>query len=159
MSVCRCCSTSGRIDAAACCTTSTRSRRFPRDLEKTSTDADDVQQLVDETHEPSCLRIDRLVQRGGRRVGVGKAQQVNRVSDRRERVPQLVGQHRQELVLPLAVREKVGRDARAVSDVVDAQAARDARARGRRESSSRSRSPRDGRGRGRFSVTSQSSIG
>ena len=57
------------------------------DLQETSTDAGDVHQLVHETHEPVCLRIDRLVQRGGRGVDVGKAQQVNCVNDRRERVP------------------------------------------------------------------------
>ena len=48
-----------------------------------------------------------------------KAQQMNRVYDRCERVSQLVGKHRQKFVLALAVREQVRGDSRSVGDIVD----------------------------------------
>ena len=64
----------------------------------------DVEQIVDQMRDVADLPRDHLV-RAGRRLplGVRQLEHADGIADRAERIAQLVGQHRQELVLRAAV--------------------------------------------------------
>ena len=75
---------------------------FRPDLNQAATDARQVQEVIHESQECLRLGIDRLEQFDGCGILVGFAQQVDGVCDRRQRVSQLMSQHGDELILPLA---------------------------------------------------------
>src|SRR5580765_444959 len=86
---------------------------FPLDRNQAVSDAREVEKIVHESHERLRLGIDRLEQFGGCGILVAFPQQVNRVCDRRQRVPELMTQHGDELILPLGTGDEPGRSVRA----------------------------------------------
>jgi hypothetical protein len=73
---------------------------LPLELHLALRDARHVEQVVDEARELRDLAVDDLARHAQRRVAVVRAaEDLARVADRRERVAQLVRQHREEHVL------------------------------------------------------------
>ena len=94
---------------------------FRPDLNQAATDARQVEEFVHESQECLRLGIDRLEQFDGCGILVALPQQVDRVCDRRQRVSQLMPQHGDELILPLAAGDEPRRHVRASGDVLDRQ--------------------------------------
>ena len=99
---------------------------LPLQLDLVAGDARDVQQVVDEAREMRGLPLqDAAHLPDGRRLVGARAKNRRDVEDRRERIAQLVRQHREELVLApvrlqqqrLAVEELAMRDLQAVQDL------------------------------------------
>ena len=92
---------------------------FRPDLNQAVTDARQVQELVHESQKSLRLGIDRLEQFDGCGILVALSQQVDRVCDRRQRVPELMSQYGDELILPFAAGDQPRRHVRARGDVLD----------------------------------------
>ncbi len=69
------------------------------ELDLATADPRDVQQIADEASEALRLALDHQMQLGRWAVGLRKTQKMDRMGNRREGCPELVGQHREELVL------------------------------------------------------------
>ena len=94
---------------------------FRPNLDQAPADARHVHEVVHESQQSLRLQIDRLDQLAGLRIPAPLLQQVDRVGHGGQRVPQLVPQHGDELVLPLAGREESGGFRRASGDVFERQ--------------------------------------
>ena len=83
----------------------------PLDLDLAARDAGDVEQIVDEASEVPALAFDDVDAPGGVAHLAGRlAEDGDGVADRGERIAELVGQHRQELVLAaIGLAESFGR--------------------------------------------------
>ena len=82
---------------------------LPAQVDLVGGDAGDIEEVVDKSHELSDLALNDLMRarrHGRRRTGLETFQ---RKANRRERVPELVRQRRQELVLPLIRLLQLGR--------------------------------------------------
>jgi hypothetical protein len=79
--------------------------RFPPQLDLSASDARDFHQVVHQAHHVVDLPLHHGAHavRGGV-VPAGEPQDVQRVADRRERVPQFVGQDGEEFILATIVR-------------------------------------------------------
>ena len=77
-----------------------------------------MKQIVDEPHEVIHLPLHHRVELFDRRGVAADAKQVKGVSQRRERVAQLVREHRDELVLALVDLSQRGFRGRALGDLV-----------------------------------------
>ena len=92
---------------------------FRTDLNQAVTDARQVQELVHESHECLRLGIDRVEQFDRCGILVALPQQVDGVRDWRQRVSELMSQHGDELIPPLAFGDEPRRPVRARGGIVD----------------------------------------
>ena len=93
------CSMSGLAISIARATMLATSTLCRFELDLAARDARDVEQVVDEPGEVVDLALDDLATRGS--SSPAHAHQLERGDDRRERIAELVAEHREELVLPL----------------------------------------------------------
>ena len=99
--LCRRASMSGRAVSTARAMMAPTSTGLPAQRDDASRDSGDVEEIVDQPDEMLHLAIDDVAGHGRLRGWqFFQAQQLHRCSDWRKRVPQLVGQHGEELVLP-----------------------------------------------------------
>ena len=80
-------------------------------------DARDVDQVVDDTRQHGGLALDHFMQPRDLGAVLRSVQQLERIGDRRERVAQLVAEHREELVLALILLAQQPLGALALGDV------------------------------------------
>ena len=107
-SVCPAAVASGAIDSTAVRHQLSQIVRFTTQLDLVGGDARHVEQIVDEAHQLSDLAFDDVTcvcRRGQRRAAL---ERLEREADRGERIAELVGERRQELVLALIRFEQFG---------------------------------------------------
>ena len=84
--------------------------RLLAELDLAPRDAGDVQQVVDQPGQVPDLPLDDLLGPFELLLRLQLAEELDGVADRRQRVPQLVGEHRQELVLAAVGLQPLGLD-------------------------------------------------